>query len=249
MTKTFSLRNIAGTALTMALMVSAIAFAPITASADSDKDKSLRSASRPEIVITEGGKALVRGAKVTAVNGASITAQANFGTGVTNWVVLTDSATTFYDARGNKGSLASITVNDSISFAGTIDGTSIFNIKAAAVKDWSPVASEASVKGTISSLNVSGLSFVLTKRSDDATRTITVNLSGATTISLNGAVSALGSLAVSDGIKVTGTLSADGTVMTATKVEASRPAEQEDKRFSKMMKQWFNGKAFFKFGE
>jgi len=239
-------RSLVGLAIA-SLFASLIAFAPLFASAHNESVSSA-SANKAEVVLTDSGKALVRGAKVTAVSSSTITAQTVLGSATVTWTILTDSATSFYDARGKTGGLAGIAVGDTVSFAGAIEGGNMTNVRATVVKDWSPVMSEKTLKGTLSSLNTGNLTFVLsTKSHKDSSKNVTVQLSSTTAITLNGTTSALANLAVNDGIKVTGTLSSDGMTLAALKVEATRPAPKEDKDFSRLIKRWFSDKHFLNF--
>src|SRR3989338_1472128 len=71
-----------GIAATSGAVLTALAFAPIIASADNDKNKgeNNRPASqRVEVAIADSGNVLVRGAKVTAVSGSTITVTTTAG--------------------------------------------------------------------------------------------------------------------------------------------------------------------------
>lgn len=88
-----------------------------------------------EVVITNAGNVLVRGATVTAVSGSTITATTTWSGVTLTWSVATDSGTSFLDRFGGTLTLANIAVGDTVSFAGTLTGN--LSVKASAVKDWS----------------------------------------------------------------------------------------------------------------
>ena len=86
------------TKLSTVALVAAFTIAPVFALADSGKSKSFapRSVgSTLEVMISDNGKAVVRGAKVTDVSGSTITAQTMWDASSITWTVRTDGDTDF----------------------------------------------------------------------------------------------------------------------------------------------------------
>lgn len=170
---------------TAAAVTLASSLALFAAQANEGGDKQFREAqavgSTLEIHVTDAGKVLVRGAKVTSVAGATINATATWGSTVFNWAVVTDSGTEFVRRFGGASGTSEISAGDFISFQGVLDTTvaSPITVKASVVKDWSIQKKRGSFYGTVSSVDVSAKSFVLA--SEDR-RDITVKVTDSTKI-------------------------------------------------------------------
>lgn len=247
-TKTF------GVGLTSAAVIGALAFLPVIASANEgngNKGKSEnRSAAtqRVEVVINASGNVLVRGAKVTGISGNTLTVTTTAGASTLSWAVTTDSSTAFVTSAGAGSSLAQISVGDTISFAGALTGTGL-SVKATAVKDWTVGVSQRSISGVVASVNGTNTSLVLGNGNgkdndndkDDKTRA-TIQLTGSTVIMQNGATTTFASIQTGDKVKATGTMNADGTVLTATMVTVTHPGvDLGNDDFGKRIKAWFSG--------
>src|SRR3990167_4054326 len=158
-----------GVTATSAAVLAALAFAPIIALADNDKqkgDNDRRATQRVEVAITDSGNILVRGAKVTAVSGGTITATTVAGASTLTWTVTTDSLTSFSTSAGAGSSIGQISVGDTVSFAGALSGTGL-SVKATAVKDWTVGANERSIVGTVQSVNSAGSSLAIVNGKDN----------------------------------------------------------------------------------
>ncbi|OGG52479.1 hypothetical protein A2851_05585 [Candidatus Kaiserbacteria bacterium RIFCSPHIGHO2_01_FULL_53_29] len=230
------------TTLSIATLV-ALSAAPLIASADNDRVREVRDlrplTQRVEVAISHSGQALVRGAQVSAISGSTITAVTTAGASTLTWTVATDGSTTFLAASGGGSSLSQIAVGHTISFAGALSGTGL-NVKATAVKNWTVGANERSVSGAVQSINSAGTSFVIGNGNDNK-KLATVQLSGSTVITLNGATTSFTSIATGNKVKATGTANADGTVLTATSVIIMRPAiSLRDSDLGKNIRQWFS---------
>ena len=215
-----------------AVVLSLASLALFMAQARNDKDhdrdkergeKQLREAqaigSTLEIHVTDHGKVLVRGAKVTSISGNTINASATWGSAVFNWAVVTDSSTELIRRFGGKAAISEISVGDFISFRGILD-TSVANpitVKASAVKDWSiqkqiPAPIRTTLEGKIKSVGGTTTlptTFVMTSGNKD----YTVNVSAGTAV-LNHLwlQAALSSFKAGDKIRVYGTVNANLTV-------------------------------------
>jgi hypothetical protein len=231
----------------------ALAFAPFIASADNDKNKdtSMRPAShRVEVAVTDSGNVLVRGAKVTAVSGSTITAVTTAGASTLTWTVTTDGSTSFITSSGSGSSLGTISVGDIVSFAGALSGSGL-SVKATAVKDWTVGANERSIVGTVQSVNSTGNSLTITNGKDngnDNKKVTTIQFTNSTVVSGTGTT--FGSIVAGDKVKATGTVNADGTVLTATAVTVTHPpAKLGNDDFVKKIRAWFSDHGFGFFGK
>jgi hypothetical protein len=91
-----------------------------------------------QVVLSDNGGALVRGAEVTAISDSTITATTEWGDASLTWRIETDNETEYYDERGRDEDRDEIDVGDTVSFRGTIDDDdSAFTVDASVVKDWS----------------------------------------------------------------------------------------------------------------
>lgn len=132
-----------------------------------------------EIHITSGGKALVRGAKVTAISGNIITATTEWGSANMTWLVNSSTTTKHVRRYGGSSNISEIEIGDFISFQGIIaTGTaSPFTVNATIIKDWSVQKKNSKFEGTVSS--ISGTNFVLATNKNG---NITVNTDSSTSI-------------------------------------------------------------------
>ena len=177
------------------------------------------------VVINSSGIVHVVKANVTAVSNGVINAVTTLGTTVINWIVNT-SATTKIEANGSAhASTTDIAVGDKINFSGSLTslGSSI-TVAASKVRDVSSFPKSNGISGKILSVNATSSS--LTIKAGD--RIVTVQTTASTTISVNGASSALASLPIGGKVKVTGTVNASGTVITASKIMVRSGQDDDD---------------------
>ncbi|MES2014336.1 MAG: DUF5666 domain-containing protein [Patescibacteria group bacterium] len=231
------------TTILSALSLSAVLIMPGAAFANSDHVKPI-DGSAVEVAMTSSGDVLVRGAKVTAVSGNTLSASTVWSATNLSWSVTTAAATTFSNKAGAVVSLSDIAVGDTVSFVGHFNAGNSLSVNASAVKDWTKGVEVKVVSGVVSSVNLAALSFGLQTNAHNA---LSVQTTTGTTITLKGNASTLASLATGDGIKVTGTLSADGSTLTATKLEIMKKENVEEKRMESLAKRWFSNGLFFGF--
>jgi hypothetical protein len=173
--------------------------------ADEDHGSQMRDAhaigSTLEVHIYDSGKVLVRGAKVTSVNGTTVNATTTWGSAVVNWAVQTNASTQFVRRSGGTSSASEISVGDFVSFNGNLLTTtgSPLTVQATTLKDWSIQKAHATFNGTISSVNATNQTFVLA--SEDRGN-VTVQTTSATKIMLGNDISSFAG-AVKVGMKVT----------------------------------------------
>lgn len=173
-----------------------------------------------EVHIFDGGKVLVRGAQVTAINNGIITAQNSWASTTMNWTVNTNTDTNFIHRFGGNGSIADIAVGHIISFDGTIVSGTGLTVQAKTIKDWStqkPEPVRSTVQGTLKSIASSTVptTFVLTVGSTD----FTVNVSATTSI-LNNAwlATSLSNFQVGHTVRVYGAINTASSTINATVV-------------------------------
>ncbi|MDO8523687.1 MAG: DUF5666 domain-containing protein [bacterium] len=203
----------------------------------------LSSGSAVEVVITPTGDVLVRGAKVTAISGGTITAATTWGGTSIPWSVVTDGATTFLNKVGAALSLSDIAIGDTISFVGSWNSGSALSVHAQAVKDWTKGTDQVTLKGTVESVNSSAMTFVLAR--DNATTTVQVNAS--TTITENGSSAVFADITVGDTVSIGGTWNTSHSIVTAAKLALTRKATSDERRFDRLLKQWLSNRNFFGF--
>ena len=242
-----------GIVATSGAVLTALAFAPVITLADNDKNKgddNRRASQRVEVAIADSGNVLVRGAKVTAISGSTITAVTTAGASTLTWTVTTDGSTSFVTSTGSGSSLAQISVGDTVSFAGALSGTGL-SVKATAVKDWTVGANERSIVSTVQGVNSANSSLTITNGKDngnDNKKVTTIQFTGSTII--NGTGTTFGSIVAGDKVKATGTVNADGTILTATSVTVTHPpVKLGDDDFGKKIRAWFSNHGWGFFGK
>lgn len=242
-----------GAGIASVAVASALTFLPVIASANEGSKDMNRPITnqRVEVAINASGNVLVRGAKVTGVSGSTLTVVTTAGASTLSWAVTTDSGTAFVTSGGSGSSLGQISVGDTVSFAGALTGSGL-SVKASAVKDWTLDANERSISGTVQSVNSAGTSLILGNGNgkdndndrDDKVKA-TIQFTGSTRIVLNGATTTFASIQTGDKVKATGTMNADGTVLTATSVTVTHPrVDLGNDNFGKRIKAWFSGHGF-----
>lgn len=176
-----------------------------------------------EVHISNNGKTLVRGAKVTAVATNSITATTTWGANIVTWTVTTDSNTKLIRRYGGSSAMTEIAVGDFISFQGTLSSSaSGMTVLAKTVKDWSIQKKNATHEGTVSS--ISGATFVIAKNNGV---NVTVNTTGSTQFMKNNVAGVFADITVGAKVTATGifnnltnTLDASKVVIKITQPEA-----------------------------
>lgn len=196
----------------------------------------------PSVAMNADGKVLVKQAKVTGISGGVVSASITLGSGTLAWTVQTDAGTKFYNRTGAAGVIGDIAVGDLITFGGNLQGNG-FTVQALAVKDMTGAVANATIGGKIESINATGLSLVLDKsRSDNGNdRKVTVQTNASTAISMDGAVLPFANILVSDKVKATGSLSADGLTLSASSLVITRSSVSDDKNFKTFINSWFKG--------
>lgn len=207
------------TPIALALAFAGMLAAPALVSADSGKLYPPLPQS-PTVTIGQKGNILVRGATVSAVNDASITATTAWGNHVSSWVIKTDTDTKYIDGSGDTASRASFSLGSLVSFTGALIGQGL--VDGTVVRNWSsPDIRPTAFTGSVSAISGN----TLTMKRGNATTTVIVNSS--TTITDDGKTIVLSSLAADAKLKIKGTLDTKTNVITATSIEVKEGDKSE----------------------
>jgi len=227
------------------VLASALAAMPLVASAES-----VHAHSATGVFISPSGIVRVIGADVTAVGSGVVSAATTIGTTIINWLVNTSASTNITVGGSTSTSTSGIKIGDSIGFVGTLSSStgSSFTVAASKLHDFTRVPPLHVVPGTIVSVNVGSSSLTISK----GNRTLTVQTNASTTVSLNGTASTLASLQAGEKVRVVGTASADGSVITASQIVAKTKSgndneaeEENDKHASSISKESHHENSIF----
>ncbi len=186
-----------------------------------DNDTPHSVGSEVSIQINANGKALVRGAKVTAVSSSTITATTMWGTTSLTWSIVTNPATNLVFKGGRPMPQGGIMVGDIISFNGPVETTvSALTVDATVVKDWSktkgttptPIpGTKDTFHGTLQMVSTTTLPASLTLAMGGTS--YTVNLSASTLVLANNwATTSLSLFVPGDTIRIFGTMTGTTTL-------------------------------------
>ena len=127
------------------------------------KSEAHKNGSTLEVHIYDDGKVLVRGAKVTSVSGTTVNAVTTWGSVNMAWAINTDSKTKMIRRYGGQSMLSEISVGDFVSFKGNLVNTvaSPVTVQAQILKDWSIQKKNATISGSVSSIDATAQSFVV----------------------------------------------------------------------------------------
>lgn len=178
-----------------------------------------------EIHIFDNGKVLVRGAKVTAVSGNTVSATTAWSSTSIAWTVATDGSTEFVRRSSGQSGVSEITVGDYISFNGDLVATgSGFTVNASVLKNWSTQQKKsASFIGKVLSLGTN--SFVLTAEEHG---NVTVGVTSTTSFTKGDSNAAFGDIHVGDKVLASGIFNNALLTLEATKIKiyVDKNAEQ-----------------------
>ncbi|MFN4181508.1 MAG: hypothetical protein ACK4FA_02340, partial [Candidatus Paceibacteria bacterium] len=117
------------------------------------KEMANKKGSSLEVHINDNGSVLVRGAKVTAVSGNTITAITEWNGASVSWNINTDTATKFIELKNGQSSVSDVKVGDFVSFSGNLMAGSTFTVQAKQVKNWSVAPKvKTTVEGKLESI-------------------------------------------------------------------------------------------------
>ncbi len=175
-----------------------------------------------EVHIGDNGKVLVRGAKVTAISGNTISAFTSWGSVNLNWTVNVMSNSQMVRKFGGNSNLSEIAIGDYLSFQGTLVTTSSspFVVNASFIKNWSAqknLTVRTTIEGTLKSLVSvnSPTTMVVNSGNKDYTVSIATNTSVLNSLWLRAILS---SFTIGDKVRVYGVVNTTSLTMDATVV-------------------------------
>lgn len=202
-------RTLGSLAILSALMLAPSAFADTAATTTGS------------VSIGHNGHVAVKNAEVTSVSGNVVNAIARFANIVTSFIFTTNASTTIGVNNAFATTTANIHVGDRINVAGTLAslGTAV-SVNASKILDKTSMAMWRSKSGTVQSVNLSNGTFVL--KTENKTFTVQTNASTVFTVKSTATstvtATTLSGLTVNGKVEVAGTINADGTLLTASKV-------------------------------
>ncbi|HEX2792167.1 MAG TPA: DUF5666 domain-containing protein [Candidatus Paceibacterota bacterium] len=169
-----------------------------------------------EIILSDNGHAVVRGAEVTAISDSAISARTVWDEASLTWTIRTDGGTEYLEKNGTSARRNDIRIGDYVSFSGAIDGDErAFAVDADVVKNWSKDSTASVLTGTVTDIDDD--SFTIRIKGDTL---VTVELESDTTF----AGGDFDDLDEGDRIVVSGSYDATQGVIDATKVSVSLAA-------------------------
>ena len=172
-----------------------------------------------ELHIFDDGKVLLRGAKVTAVNPTSVNASFSWGSYTLNGVITTDGSTNIIRRNGGQGTLAEFSVGDILSVQGIlVPGQSQPTILARIIKNWSVQKKNATLTGTVGSIDAVNSRFVLNTGNQGAQ---TVSVSSSTMIKRGDVAGTFADIAVNQNVTVKGLWDGNANTIAASEVRIS----------------------------
>lgn len=184
--------------------------------------------------INGDGMVHVINAEVTSISGNIINAVTRFKNSVVNWAFTTNASTTIAANNSLTGTTADIRIGDRLKVNGLVSAFgSTISVQADKIKDITSMASWRVKSGTVQSVNTANGTFVL--KQDD--KLVTVQTNASTTFTLGSTTaSTLAGLTLNSKVMVSGVTSADGTSMTASKVNVK--ATNDNKSKHEWKKEW-----------
>lgn len=165
-----------------------------------------------EVHINNDGSVVVRGGKVAALSGTTITALTEWNGAMLNWNINTDANTKFIELKNGQSNISQVKVGDFISFTGNLMAGPTFTVQAKSVKNWSVMPQvKTTVEGKVVTVPGATAPTTFTLKSGDKAYSVKVS---ATTSVLNAKwlTATLGSFQVDNKVRVYGVINADNTI-------------------------------------
>lgn len=185
-----------------------------------------------EVMISQNGRVVVRGAQVTQVSGSTLTARTMWNDTSITWTVRTDSDTDFVRKSGSAADISDIDTGDYVSFSGNFAGSGAFTVDADVVKNWSLSENRTVFTGRITDVDDNDFTLETAGRG-----TITVETTSST--DYTGNIDAFADLSANMRIVVYGSYDADSKVLTATQIAGNLKAVKNEHKEQKEWKGWF----------
>lgn len=225
-----------------AMLAVSMAVIPVAASASE-----LKATNATRVHIDNDGIVRVVGAEVTSISGNIINAVTRFKNNLVNWAFTTNASTSIQSNNSLNAPITDVRVGDKINVTGALSTIgSTLTVNATKVRDITTTQNVRVKTGTVNSVNTANNSFVLKWTEDKTDKFVTVQNNASTTIYLaNGTVGNINSLVANGKVHVAGLLSADGTVLTASKVLIRNTdiTKKEDKKNKEAFNEWKKGRS------
>lgn len=183
--------------------------------------------------INEDGIVHIVNAEITSISGNVIQAITHFKNNVANWTFTTNASTTIAANNTKAASTTDLKIGDRLNVTGALATLgSTISVSASKIMDLTSYLPWKTTSGTVKSINTSNGTFIL--MSGD--KLITVQTNASTTFALKSSASTtttLSSLVLNTNVKVFGTITSDGTDITATKVIAKTTENKDNKNKEK----------------
>ena len=176
------------------------------------KEMANKKGSSLEVHINDNGSVLVRGAKVTAVSGTTITALTEWNGASMSWNINTDTATKFIELKNRQSSVGDVKVGDFISFSGNLMAGSTFTVQAKQMKNWSVSPKvKTTIEGKIEAIPGTTAPTTFTLKAGD--KVYTVKVATNTSVLNNKWLAAtLANFQAGNQVRVHGMINADNTI-------------------------------------
>jgi len=229
------------------MVLSLFVLSPLTlASADTHSNTNFWSNGSVGAFLSADGMVRVMGATVTAVSGNVINATASFGGSVLNWIINVSADTKIFADGSRSASTTALTVGEKIAFSGSATATSgpaiIVSAKKVVDSSWKDFRKIAGIVAAVNSAN--GTYIVETKKDTNVTVQTNANtewkVGPSTSLGASTTTGAFNSVAVGSWISALGTLSADGSVLTASSIAVR--LEQIPQQLRDLKERWENVK-------
>src|SRR3989344_4386275 len=185
------------------------------------------SVSRSQVSIAGNGQVIVRGARITAVDGQTLTVTTAWGSARLTWQVQTSGSASFAPDVGSDRWLSTIKVGDTIDFAGPLDSSrGIFSVRATQVKNASLMHESATRDGDVVSVDRERGQLVLATNEAE----LTVASGTGTFVLYEGDTASFGTIRKGDRVRAEGRLDLASGVLSAGRIDIVKYAASADAR-------------------
>jgi len=185
------------------------------------------SVSRSQVSIAGNGQAIVRGARITAIEGQELRVTTAWGSASLIWKVETSGSTSFAPDIGSGEWLSTIKVGDSIDFAGALNSShGIFIVRATQAKNTSLMSESATLDGDVVSVDRERGELLLATRETQ----LTVASGTGTFVLYEGDTSSFGTIQKGDRVRAEGRLDLASGVLSAGRIDIVKHAASADAR-------------------
>lgn len=223
--KTNTFKTLFGSLLVSSFLIAAPAFA---ADVKASQEASFR--------VNSDGIVQVIGAEITSVSGNVINAVTRLKNNVVTWAFTTNASTTI--VGGSKSSTTSdLRVGDKLNVTGSLTSLgSTIGVSAGKILDVTLLSSLRAKTGTVQSINTTNGTFTL--KADDKVFVVQTNASTTFKLSKATTTQTLSNMVVGQKVTVLGTLSSDGSTITASQVALKAENKKIKKELDELKKKF-----------